>query len=146
MFLNIYYWEKLTFSKLAGNVIYRKENLKKSTRFEEQKGTRYIPENVYFGNIIFSCLLSIRPCLRFLLNFFVWDIKDFYQSSLESELDFRDILNVFPNILAENWNFKKLRYDFIDKRALITMTLISSCHWKTLASFCWRKKDLKAHF
>ena len=29
---------------------------------------------------------------------------------------------------------------FVDERALITTTLISSCHWKTLAQFCLRKK------
>ena len=38
---NIYYGE-MTFSKLAGKEIYRKENLKKRTSFKEQKGTRYI--------------------------------------------------------------------------------------------------------
>ena len=80
----------------------RKENLKKCTSFEEQKGTRYIRENVYFGIIIFSCLSSTKPCLRFLLNCFVREIKGFYQSSLGNEVDFRDIMNVSPNILAKN--------------------------------------------
>ena len=56
MVLNIYYRQKLTFSKLVGKVNFSKENLKKYTGFEEQKGTRYIRENVYFGIIIFSCL------------------------------------------------------------------------------------------
>ena len=28
-------------------------------------------KNVYFGIIIFSCLLSTKPCLRFILNCFV---------------------------------------------------------------------------
>ena len=51
---NIYYQEKLTFSKLRFS---RKENLKKCTSFEEQKGTRYIRGNVYFGIIIFSCFV-----------------------------------------------------------------------------------------
>ena len=85
------------FSKLV-----RKENLKKCTSFEEQKGTRYIRENVYFGIIIFSCLSSTKPCLRFLLNCFVREIKGFYQSSLGNEVDFRDIMNVSPDILAKN--------------------------------------------
>ena len=49
-------------------------------------------------------------------------------------------MNVCPNILAKNKNFKKLRHGFVDERALITMTLISSCHWKTLAPFCLPKK------
>ena len=57
--------------------ISRKENFKKCTSFEEQKGTRYIRENVYFGIIIFSCLSSTKPCLRFLLNCFVREIKGF---------------------------------------------------------------------
>ena len=60
--------------------------------------------------------------------------------ALENEIDFRGIMNVFPNILAKNSNFKKLRHGFVDERALITTTLISSCHWKTLVSFCLRKK------
>ena len=34
------------FSKLR---FYRKENLKKCTRFEEQKGAKYIWGNVYFS-------------------------------------------------------------------------------------------------
>ena len=31
---------------------------------------------------------------------------------------------------------KKLRHSFVDERALIATTLISSCHWKTLVPFC----------
>ena len=30
------------------------------TSFEEQKDTRYIQENIYFGIIVFSCLLSTK--------------------------------------------------------------------------------------
>ena len=90
------------FSKLIEKEYLRKENLKKCTSFEEQKGTRYIWENVYFGIIIFSCLSSTKLCLRFLLNCFVREIKGFYQSSLGNEVDFRDIMNVSPNILAKN--------------------------------------------
>ena len=57
---------------------------------------------VYSGTIIFSCLLSTKPSLRFLLNRFAWDIKGFHQSSLGNKFDFRDIMNVSPNILAKN--------------------------------------------
>ena len=96
--------------------------------------------------IIFSCLLSTKLCLRFLLNCFVRDIKDFYQSSLGNEVVFRDIANVSPNILAKNQNFKKLRHSFADERGLITTTLISCCHWKTLVPFCLRKIKPETHF
>ena len=114
--------------------------MKKCTSFEEQKGTRYIRGNVYFGIIVFSCLSSTKPCLRFLLICFAREIKGFYQSSLGNEVDFTDIINVSPNILAKNQNFKKLRHGFLDERALITTTLISSCHYKTLVPFGLRKK------
>ena len=96
---NIYYYEELTFSKLR---FYRGENLKKCASFEEQKRTRYLRGNVYFGIIVFSCLLSTKLCLRFLLICFDREIEGFYQSSLGNEVDFRDIMNVSPNILAKN--------------------------------------------
>ena len=95
----LYYYEKLVFSKLQFNW---EENLKKCTTFEEQKGTRYIRGNVYFGIIIFSCLSSTKVCLRFILICFDREIKGFYQSSLGNEVDFTDIVNVSPNILAQN--------------------------------------------
>ena len=93
------YWQKLIVTKLRFSW---KENLKKCTNFEEQKGKRYIREKVYIGIIVFSCLSSTKPCLRFLLNCFVREIKGFYQSSFGNEVDFRDIMNVFLNILAKN--------------------------------------------
>ena len=114
--------------------------MKKCTRFEEQKGTRYIRENAYFGIIIFSCLSFTKARLRFLLNCFVREMKGFYESSLGNEVDFRDIMNVSSNILAKNENFKKLRHSFLDERTLITTTLISFCHWKSLVTFRLRKK------
>ena len=136
----IYYWKKLTFSKLVGKINFSKENLKKCNSFEEQNGTKYIRRNVYFGIIFFSCLSSTKPCIRFFLICFAREIKGFYESSLGNEADFRDIMNVSPNILVKNKNFKKLRHGFVDEGALITTTLISSCHWKTFVSFCLAKE------
>ena len=93
---NMYYREKLSFSKLPFS---RKEILKKCANFEEKKGTRYIRGKVYVGIIVFSFLSSAN---RFLLNCFVREMKGFYQSSFGNEVDFRDIINVSSNILAEN--------------------------------------------
>ena len=59
---------------------------------------------------------------------------------------FGDIMNVSPNILTKNLNFKTLTHDFVDERALITTTLISSCHCKTFVPFSCERKDLKMHF
>ena len=75
----MYYSEKLTFSKLQFS---RKENLKKCISFEEQKGTRYIWGNIYFGIIVFSCLSSTKPCLKILFICFAREIKGFYQCFL----------------------------------------------------------------
>ena len=118
------------FSKLRFT---RKGNLKKCTSFEELKGTRYFQGNSYFGIIVFSCLSSTNLCLEFLLICFTWEIKGFYQSS-----------RVCRNILAKNQNFKKLRHSFVDEKAMITMTLWFSCHWKMLVPFClWKKRPEK---
>ena len=95
----LYYYEKLTFSKLQ---FYQEKNVKKCTTFEEQKGTKYICGNFYFGIIVFSCLSSTKPCLRFLLICFAREMKGFFQSSLGIEIYFRDMMNVSPNILAKN--------------------------------------------
>ena len=69
----------------------------------------YIPEKVYFGIIIFSCLSFTKGYLRFLLNCFACEINGFYQSSLGNEVDFVDIKDQIspkylasPNILAKN--------------------------------------------
>ena len=89
---NSYNQEKLTFSKLR---FHRKENLKKCTTFEEQKGTRYIRGKVYFGIIAFSCLSSKKWCLRFLFISFDREIKGFHQIFLGNEVNFTNIMNVF---------------------------------------------------
>ena len=39
-----------------------------------------------------------------------------------------------------------MRRYFLDERALITTTLTSSCHWKTLVPFCLRKKRPENRF
>ena len=79
----------------------RKENLKKCTNVEEENDTRYLRRNIYFGIIIFGCLSSKNPSLRFLLIWFAQEIKNFYQSSLGNEVDFTDIMIVSSNILAK---------------------------------------------
>ena len=129
--------KKLTFWKLQFS---RKENLKKCTNFEEQIGTRHIRRNVYIGIIVFSYLSSTKPCLRFPLNCFIREIKGFCQSSFGDEVGFRDIMNVSLNTLTKNQNVKKLKHCFVEERAMIKTTLMPSCHWKTLVSFCLRKK------
>ena len=79
-----------------------KENLKKCASFEEPKSTTYNQGTVYFVIMLFSCLSSTNLCLRFLLTGFARKIIGFYQSSLGNDVNFTDILNISPNILAKN--------------------------------------------
>ena len=83
----------------------RKKILKKCTRFKEGKGTKYIQRNVYFGIIVFSSLSPTKPCLRLFLICFVREIKGFYQSSIQNEVDFSDIMNIFSQI---SWQIVKV--------------------------------------
>ena len=62
-------------TEVRKTLILSEENLKKCTTFEEQKGTRYIRGNVYFGIIVFSCLSSTKPGLRFILMFCSGDVR-----------------------------------------------------------------------
>ena len=48
-------------------------------------------------------------------------------------------MNVSPN-MAKNYNFKKRRHGFVDEAAVITTTLMSSCHWKIFVPFCLQRK------
>ena len=120
--------------------------MKKCTSFEDQNGRRHIWGKVYFGIIVSSCLSSTKQCLRFLLTCFAREIKGLYQSSLKNEADFREIMNVLPNILAKNYNFKTLRRGFVDERTLIRTTSISSCHLNIPANFGLRKKTTENAF
>ena len=133
---NIYYWEKLMFSKLRFSW---KENLKKCSSFEGQKGTRYIWGNIYFGIIFFGCLLSTKLCLNFFFNLFCSGDKRFLSQFLRKWGWFNGHNEPFPNILNKNLNFKKWD-SFADERAIITTTLTSSYHWKTLVPFSLREK------
>ena len=72
--------------------------------------------------MVFSRLSSTKPCLRFLLIFFVREITSFSRSFLANEVDFTDIMKVSSKILAKNQDFKKLRHDVVGERALITTT------------------------
>ena len=85
-------------------------------------------------------VIGNKQFFKVCVNFFSWAIKGFYQSSLWNEFDFTNIINVSPNILAKDQNFKKLRHSSVDERTLTTMALICSGHWKTHVPFCLRKE------
>ena len=115
--------------------------MKKCASFEEQK----IVYKLYSGKRLFWHYCQQLPFvykafLIFLLICFNRVARGFYQSSVRNDVDFRDIMNVSQNILVKNQNFKNLRLNFVDKRALVTRKVISSCHWKNHVTFCLQKK------
>ena len=76
--------------------------MKKCIGFEEPEGTRYIRGKKFFEIIVFSCLSCTKIYVRFLIICFAQEIKDFHEKYLGNDVDFRDIMNVFPNILDKN--------------------------------------------
>ena len=53
--------------------------------------------------LLSSAVFRLQNCVSdFFLICSAREIKSFYQSSLENEVDFRDIMNVSPNILANS--------------------------------------------
>ena len=79
-------------------------------------------------------------------NLFCFEDKGLLSEFFRKRVNFRDIMNISPNILAKNQNFKKLRHGFVDEKAQIKTMLKFSCNWKTFVSFACEKKDLKTHF
>ena len=112
-------------SKLLGKKIWRNALALKGKKVQGIFG------KTFYVALLSSAVFRQQDCLRFFLNCFFREIKGFYQSSLGDEVDFREIM--IPG--------------FVDERALITTTLISSCHCKTiLYLFACERKDLKTHF
>ena len=137
LFLNIYYWENLTFSKLVEKVNFS------GRKFEEMQSLwRARGYKVYLGKRLFW---HYYLQLSFVYKTVSQNSFKFFFSGDKSPLvEFlmkwaRDIMNVSPNILAignfENLKFGKLRQRLLNERVLITTALMSFCRWKTLKPF-----------
>ena len=101
--------------------------------FDEQKGTRYIRRRVYFFALLSTAVFCLQKS-KISFHLFCSEDKGFHQCSLWNEVDFTNIMNFSLSILDKNLNFRKLRLAFVDEKAMITATLESSYHWKTLVS------------
>ena len=132
MFLNIYYWEKLTFSKPVGKVHFSERNLKKCTSFEEQKSTRYIWKNLYLPlSFVYKTVTQIS------FKLFCSGDKKILSEFLRKWGWFQGYNECFPKYLGEKFQKTETR----SCRGKSTdNNNISSCHWKILAPFCLRKK------
>ena len=108
--------------------------MKKCASFEEQKVQGIFRET--FVLALLSLAVFAYKMLSQISFILYYSGDKGLLSELKNEVDFSYIMNVSPNILARNLNFKKLGRGFVDERALITMTLISSFYWKILEPFC----------
>ena len=81
-------------SKFLGKKMWRNALPLKSKKVKGIFGEKFI---LGLSSAVF--LLQNCVSLIFILICFAREIKGFYQSSLENEVDFRDIMNVSPNIL-----------------------------------------------
>ena len=88
-------------------LIFSERKFEKNALTLKSKKVHGISRNIYIGIIVFSCFSSTNPCLRFLLNCFLWERKGFYESSFGNWIDFRDIMNVSLNILAKKLKSQK---------------------------------------
>ena len=130
---------KIDVLKTCRKIKYLGKKIWRNTRALKSKKVQGIFAETFILALLSSAFFRLQIC-------FARKIKSFYQNPLGNEVDFSDIMNVSLNISAKNWNFKKLRNRFVDERALITMTLIPSCHWKTLVHFACESKNLKMNF
>ena len=75
---------------------------KEAFRISKFLGKKMWRNAIAFGIIVFSCPLSTKSCLIFILISFVREIKRFYQSSSGNDVDLRDKVNVSSNILNKD--------------------------------------------
>ena len=60
----------------------------------------------------------------------------FWHYCLQLSFVYKTVSQIYFNLFCS----RHKRHGFVDERAMITLTLISSCHWKTLVPSCLRKK------
>ena len=104
---NIYYWEKLTFSKHVGKINFREENLKKCTSFEEQKGRRYIGGNVYFSIYCLQLSFLYKIMSQISFNLFCSGDKRLSSEFLSKRGWFQGLNERFPKYLVLKLKFQK---------------------------------------
>ena len=133
---NIYYWEKLTFSKLAGKVNFSKRKFKEMHQLWRAKRYTVNSGNVYFGIIVFSCFSSSKSCLRFPSIIFAWEINGFCHITWQNEVDFRDIMNLSPNSLVKNFCLENKRLENV----FLTLT-VNYCKIAQKNKLCHSKQQ-----
>ena len=100
---NIYYWEKPDVLKTFQKRKFLEKEIWRNVLALNSKKVQGILAETFILALLSSAafLLKTRVSDFFKISF-AQEIKGFYQSSLGNDVDFRDIMNVFPNISAKN--------------------------------------------
>ena len=127
---NIYYWKKWRFQNLSEIKISRKKIWRNALALKSKKAQGIFGETFTLA-LLSSAVFRLQNCVLDFFNLFCLGDKRLLSELLGKWGWFQEHNEHFP---------KKLRHSFEDERALITITLISSCHWKTLVLSYLRKK------
>ena len=101
---NIYYWEKLNVLRtfVRKTSFPEKKICTRNAQAMKSKKVSGIFWETFIMALLSSAVFCLQSRVRFVLICFNPEIKGFYQSFLGNETDFRDIMNLFTNILAKN--------------------------------------------
>ena len=135
-------WRSQNFDFL-GEKIWRKELALKNKKVQDIFGEMFI-----LALTILSCLLSRKPCLRFILICFAQEIKGLCQSSFGNKIDFTNMCSLmFPQISwlkiknSKNWDkVLLLEEQWLQQHQYLPVTA------KPLYLFACERKDLKTRF
>ena len=94
---------KTDFSKLVGKVNFSENFFLRNAIALNSKKVQGIFGETFILASLSSVVFHLQNRVSAFFQFaFAQEIKDFHQSSLGDEVDFREIINVSPNILAKN--------------------------------------------
>ena len=105
---NIYYWEKLTFSKFVGKLNFSGRKFYEiCTSFEDHKGAKYIWGNVYFGIICLHFSFLYKTVSQISFNFLCLGDKRLLSEFLGKWGWFQWHNEGFAKYLGEKLKFQK---------------------------------------
>ena len=139
MFLNIYYWAKLTFSKLVGKVNFSKRKFEEMHQLWRAKRYKVYSGKPLFWHYYLQLSFVYKTVSQTSFKLFCLGDKRLLSEFLGNEVDFRDIMNIFANILAKNQNFKKLR-QFCRLKSLDNNDINIFLSLENSLPFCLQKK------
>ena len=115
------------------------KKMKKCASFKEQKIVYKVNSwKCLFWYYCQQLPFVYKAILIFLVICFHQETRGFYQSSVRNDVNFRDMFSKISWLkikISKNWDLY-----IVEKRALATRTVISSCHWKSHVPFGLQKK------